>query len=119
FAVWVFVRVVLDRAPVAGGMGRLISGVAVALLAAACLLLPMICYTYAFPAQVLQRSLTRTTSLETPLPQHVVSQFVDNVRGALLMFNWHGETNWFVCGDGRPMLDPVSAALFALGVGYL
>jgi len=119
FGVWIVLRVTLDRTPLAGGVARVAAGVATASLVAFLVAVPMLCYAYAFPGPFFHRSLTRTTSLEAPLRQPVLWQFLDNVRRALLMFNWRGETNWFVCGNGQPMLDPVTAALFALGLSYL
>lgn len=43
-------------------------------------------------------------------------QLGDNLRNALLMFNWRGDGSWFNGVPFQPQLDPLAGALLVLGV---
>ena len=80
---------------------------------------PMVRYMYDDPDMYWYRVLTRTTNLERTVETSKIEIFVNNVKRALLMFNWEGDSNWTVAVPLRPILDRVSGALFVLGAGYL
>lgn len=40
----------------------------------------------------------------------------ENMRNALLMFNWRGDGSWFNGVPFQPQLDPLAGALFVIGV---
>ena len=41
---------------------------------------------------------------------------LDNIRNALLMFNWKGDVAWINAAPNRPALDPVAGALLLVGL---
>ncbi|MCE2490265.1 MAG: glycosyltransferase family 39 protein [Anaerolineae bacterium] len=45
-----------------------------------------------------------------------LGQLLENIRNALLMFNWKGDFSWFNGAPGRPSLDPWTGALFLVGL---
>jgi len=81
--------------------------------------LPLLRYMYDEPRMYWYRVLTRTTDLERPVMESSLAIFVDNVKRALLMFNWNGDFAWTVSVPNKPVLDYVSAGLFVLGTAYL
>ena len=81
--------------------------------------LPLLRYMYDEPRMYWYRVLTRTTDLERAVQQNSLAIFVDNVKRALLMFNWNGDFAWTVSVPNKPVLDYVSAGLFVLGMAYL
>jgi len=80
---------------------------------------PMVRYMYDDPDMYWYRVLTRTTNLERTVETGQAEIFVNNVKRALLMFNWVGDSNWTVAVPLRPILDRVSGALFVLGAAYV
>lgn len=96
-----------------------LTGLSVLGVAAGLVALPLARYSAAHPDNVWYRALTRVGSLERPLPDDPLVIFMQNLRDALLMFNWRGDNAWFHNVGFAPALDQVTAALFALGVGYL
>ncbi len=46
----------------------------------------------------------------------VLGRLLENIRNALLMFNWKGDFSWFNGAPGRPTLDPWTGALFLVGL---
>lgn len=45
-----------------------------------------------------------------------IPQLGENVRNALLMFNWRGDGSWFNGVPFQPQLDPFAGALFVIGL---
>ena len=41
---------------------------------------------------------------------------LDNIRNALLMYNWKGDVLWFNAAPNRPAMDPLTATLFIAGL---
>ncbi len=41
----------------------------------------------------------------------------NNLRNALLMYNWKGDVAWISAAPNRPALDPLSGALLVVGIG--
>jgi hypothetical protein len=80
---------------------------------------PMVRYMYDEPKMYWYRVLTRTTDLERIVETGKIEVFVNNVKRALLMFNWEGDSAWTVAVPLRPILDRVSGALFVLGAAYV
>jgi hypothetical protein len=92
----------------------LLLGVA-ALLAA----MPLVRYAVDAPEIFLFRGVTRIASdALDAVPTNLFAVFLGNVRNAFLMFNWRGDVVWVNTIPGAPILDPVSGALFVLGVAY-
>jgi hypothetical protein len=81
--------------------------------------LPMFRYMYDEPRMLWYRVLTRTTDLERTVEQSAVQVFANNVKRALLMFNWEGDGAWTASVPSQPALDYVMGGLFVLGVAYL
>jgi 4-amino-4-deoxy-L-arabinose transferase-like glycosyltransferase len=81
--------------------------------------LPMLRYMYDEPRAFWYRALTRTTNLEVTVQRSSSQIFVDNVKRALLMFNWMGDDAWPESVPLRPALDYISGGLFILGVAFV
>ncbi|HNR96238.1 MAG TPA: glycosyltransferase family 39 protein [Anaerolineae bacterium] len=120
FLVIVFfgIKWLFDREP-GFSLRRLLGNLGTLVGTAALVYLPLIRYQYDEPRMYWYRVLTRTTDLERPVGQSSLSVFVDNVRRALLMFNWTGDAAWTASVPTRPILDYVSGGLFVLGTAYL
>ncbi|MGD2251742.1 MAG: glycosyltransferase family 39 protein [Anaerolineales bacterium] len=71
------------------------------------------------PSQFLNRTLTRLTDLERPLPGSPLPTFLTNVVRGLGMFNWDNGGIWAISITHRPALDWVTGALFVLGVAMV
>ena len=65
------------------------------------------------------RSLTRSTSLEHPLPGAPLKIFLSNTWNAMRMFGWDNGDVWTVSVPHHPALEVVSGALCYLGMGLL
>ena len=78
--------------------------------------LPLGKYALENPDMFSYRMMTRMTSLEKELPGPPLEVFFSNLKRAILMFNWDNGGVWVHSVVGRPALDVVSGALFALGV---
>ena len=63
-----------------------------------------------------QRSLTRLSDTERPLPGPIAQIFLGNVWNAVTMFFYHNGDVWVHSIPGRPAMDVISAALFFLGL---
>ena len=112
------IKLLLDREP-GFRLSRMFENLGTLLGTTALVYLPLIRYQYDEPRMYWYRVLTRTTNLERPVGQSSLHVFIDNVRRALLMFNWNGDFAWTVSVPNRPILDYVSGGLFVLGVAYL
>ena len=111
-------KATLDRGP-HFHLGRFISNVGLLVITSILVFLPMLRYMYDEPRMFWHRVLTRTTNLEIPIQQNKPLIFLDNVKRALLMFNWAGDTVFAFNVPLRPVLDHISAGLFVLGAAYV
>ena len=78
--------------------------------------LPLFRYALEYPVFFSQRSLSRLTSWENPLPDHVLLVFLQNTWNALVMPFWKSGTAWIISVPNRPSLDTITAAFFVLGL---
>jgi hypothetical protein len=81
--------------------------------------MPLARYAVEQPQMFLYRGISRmaSDSANAP-PPDLVGTFLGNVKNAVLMFNWRGDTVWVNNIAGERLLDPVSGALFFLGCVY-
>jgi 4-amino-4-deoxy-L-arabinose transferase-like glycosyltransferase len=77
--------------------------------------LPLLAYGLQHPGEVAYRSLTRLAETERAFPGPPLEIFFDNLKSALLMFNYDNGNVWVHSVSLRPALDVISAALFTLG----
>jgi len=78
--------------------------------------LPLLRYWLGHPDMFGYRAMTRLTSVESALPGPAWQIFLSNLYNALLMFNWDNGGIWVHSLPGRPALDVVTGALFAIGI---
>ena len=78
--------------------------------------LPLFRYALEYPMFFSQRSLSRLTSLENPLPDNVLLVFLKNTWNALVMPVWKSGTAWIISVPGRSSLDAITAGLYILGL---
>ena len=78
--------------------------------------MPLIRYSLESPQYFLERSLSRFTSSEVPLPDNLVLVFLSNTWKALIMPFWKSGTAWVISVPGAPALDTISAAFYLFGV---
>jgi hypothetical protein len=81
--------------------------------------LPLLRYTVKHPEVVAQRTVTRLTGAEQPLPGPPGEILVSNLWRGLTMFGWDDGEVWVLSVTHRPALDLVSAALFYSGLVLL
>ncbi len=86
-------------------------------LTTALVFLPLARYSYDDPEMFWYRAATRTG--EVTLSAETWSIFLDNIKNALLMFNYRGDGVVTNTIPFSPQLDLVTGALFLLGVVYL
>lgn len=77
--------------------------------------LPLFRYALEYPQFFTGRMLSRISSTEVPLPDHVFLVFLNNLWNAMIMPLWKSGTAWVISVTGRPSLDVFSAALYFLG----
>jgi hypothetical protein len=94
-------------------------GLALLVLMAVAVFLPLLRYWYDEPQMFNYRTLTRLGTVEQPLPGPAWQIFLSNLGKASVMFAWDNGEVWPVSVTHRPALDVVSAALFYLGVVLL
>ncbi|MPZ14265.1 MAG: hypothetical protein GEU73_07545 [Chloroflexi bacterium] len=87
--------------------------------AALLVFLPLGRFMVDHPQEFWFRALSRATDAERDLPANWVMTFLDNVKNALLMFNYRGDVVSVNTVPGSPTLDTVSGALFVLGAAYI
>ena len=84
---------------------------------AAIVFLPLARYAVDYPESFWERGLSRLVAgsgaVENPL-----TAFLGNLVAGALMFNWQGDVVWVNNVPLDPVLDPVTGALFVLGVAY-
>jgi 4-amino-4-deoxy-L-arabinose transferase-like glycosyltransferase len=78
--------------------------------------LPLFRYALEYPMFFSQRSLSRLTSLENPLPDNVLLVFLKNTWIALVMPVWKSGTAWIISVPERSSLDAITAGLYILGL---
>lgn len=81
--------------------------------------LPLGRYMQEFPQSFWFRALSRVGEVERPIPGNALVIFADNVKNAMLMFNYRGDQVAINTVPGSPVLDMISGALFVLGMTYL
>ena len=111
-------KVLVDREP-GFRLDRFAGGFVLLVVTSALVFLPLLRYMYEEPRMYWYRALTRTTDLEVKSARSDLAVFSDNVKRALLMFNYEGDDAWPESVPLRPALDYVSAALFILGAAYV
>jgi len=99
------------------GRRRFWANAALTLTLAALVFLPLGRYMLDNPRIFWYRVLSRVSDLERQLPANPTSVFFTNVADSLLAFNWQGDIGWVYLVQRLPFLDPLSGALFILGVG--
>ncbi len=104
--------------PVARGRRKQVfTWLAAAALIALAVFLPLLHAGLSYPEQFLERSLSRMTAAERPLPGSTAALVAGNLWSALKMFNWDSGRIWVVTLPGKPALDWVTGGLFLIGVG--
>jgi hypothetical protein len=78
--------------------------------------LPLLRYALEYPTFFAERSLSRITSAETPLPDNLLLVFLQNTWNALVMPFWKSGTAWIISVSGRSSLDTISASFYLLGL---
>jgi 4-amino-4-deoxy-L-arabinose transferase-like glycosyltransferase len=116
--VFCVVKLLVDRGP-GFRLGRFSANVVLLVVTSALVFLPMLRLMYDEPKMYWYRALTRTTGLEVSTPRDNGKVFADNVKRALLMFNYEGDDAWPESVPTRPALDYVSGGLFVLGAAHV
>ena len=116
--VFCLVKLLIDRGP-GFRFGQFAANVTLLVVTSALVFLPMLRYMYDDPKTYWYRALTRTTGLEVSTEHNDAKVFADNVKRALLMFNYEGDDAWPESVPTRPALDYVSGGLFLLGATYV
>lgn len=78
--------------------------------------LPLLSVATTMPATFLERTITRLTSSEQPLPGSPLKILIGNFWNAFKMFGWDNGEIWVISIPHRPALDWVTAALFHMGL---
>jgi hypothetical protein len=108
-----------DRPDAPARRGALLTDTALLFAIAGLVSLPLLSYALDQPYAFFFRGASRlaSDSLAAPL-RDLLPVLLDNVRRALLMFNWRGDVVWVNTIPGEPILDPLSGAFFVLGCAY-
>lgn len=80
---------------------------------------PLLRYWIAYPENFAYRSLTRLSSLESPLPGPAWQIFLSNMYNGLRMFNWDDGGDSTHSVTHRPALDLITGAFFLMGIVFL
>ncbi len=80
--------------------------------------LPTFRYSLDHPEVFWFRSLTRTTTTEVGEAFNPLARLATNLWNAALQFNYRGDDVWVNTVMFDPQLDPVTGALFVLGIVY-
>ncbi len=116
FVIVLTVVIYLAHRQLSGARRQVLTGLAVIIVVAFAVFLPLLRYTFEHPDNVAYRVLTRLGTLERPLPGAPGWVFLTNLDRALAMFAWNDGNSWVNSVALRPALDVVSGALFHLGV---
>ncbi len=95
----------------------LIRNGALCYLMTAVVFLPLARYMVDVPSSFWERSASRLVTDSTPGSSPALV-FLSNLKNAALMFNWQGDVVWVNHIPNAPFLDPLTGALFLLGVVY-
>jgi len=98
-----------------GNRQQAVLGLAVLALFSLLVFLPVLRYALENPATFFERTFTRLSDTERPLPGPACQIFLSNTWNALRMLNWDDGEIWVHSVPHRPALDVVSAALFLIG----
>jgi len=90
---------------------------ALSVVVAVVVFLPLGRYMVDYPESFWERSASRLTN-DGAMVAHPLIIFLGNLKNAALMFNWLGDVVWVNMVSLDPFLDPVTGALFVLGVAY-
>ena len=105
------------------GRGRVLlknwSNVLILVLVAVYVFIPLGRYAFEDPKTYFYRAATRITGLEVALPQDILMTLLTNVRKALLMFNYRGDSVFIANVPDLRELGFFSSALFVLGLAYV
>jgi hypothetical protein len=99
-----------------GSRKRIFLYMALMVLIALVIFLPLLRIWLENPIAFWYRALSRVGILERPLPGPAWRLFRDNLWNAMTMFGWNNGETWPVSVPYRPALDVVSAAFFYLGI---
>ncbi|MFQ5593799.1 MAG: ArnT family glycosyltransferase [Anaerolineae bacterium] len=88
-------------------------------LASLLVFLPLLRFMRDDPKAFWFRVLSRSSDVERQLPADTWHVFWGNVKSAMLMFNYQGDTVWVNTVPGEPVLNWVTGSLFVLGVAYV
>ena len=110
------VGVYLLHAQSKGNRKQAIMWLAILAVTSLIVFLPLLHYWVDNPASFGYRTLTRLSSVESPLPAPAWKIFLSNAWKALGMFNWDNGEIWVHSVPHRPALDVVTGALFLIGV---
>jgi 4-amino-4-deoxy-L-arabinose transferase-like glycosyltransferase len=80
--------------------------------------LPLICYVGQNPKAYIYRVATRTTAIEAPLPENLLSVWLGNAGRAAAMFNYQGDSIYLSNVPRLRQLGFVTAVFFVLGAVY-
>ena len=97
---------------------HLARGLALSFGVALLLLVPLIHYMLDDPSMFWMRAASRLVG-ESRGTSFAIADVAASVLKALLMFNWRGDVGWTIVAPLLPVLDPVTGALFALGLAWL
>ncbi|MFN8471931.1 MAG: glycosyltransferase family 39 protein [Anaerolineae bacterium] len=81
--------------------------------------LPTLRYSIDHPEFFWFRSLTRATTLESGQAFNPLANLMTNIWSAMLQFNYRGDVVWVNTVMWDPQLDPITGALFVLGIVYV
>ena len=113
----VLLKALLDQEGVRQiGWRRFWANAALILTLAALAFVPLGRYMLDNPDMFWYRVLTRASNLERQLPANPTLVFLSNVTNSLMAFNWRGDIGWVHLVQHYPFLDPITGALFVLGV---
>jgi hypothetical protein len=114
----VLLKDLLDREGVQRiGRRRFWTNAALIPILAMLVFMPLGRYMVDNPGMFWYRVLTRTSDLERQLSANPISVLFSNVVNSLLAFNWRGDVGWVHLVRRAPFLDPLTGALFLLGIG--
>lgn len=79
-------------------------------------LMPLFRYTVESPDKVFYRTASRLTALDKPIDGDPNTILIDNIKNAMLAFNYTRDEVWVANLVDRPALDPVLGGLLIVGV---
>ncbi len=81
-------------------------------------LMPLVRYMVDEPGEFWYRMITRLTDIEQTISANPLQVLAGNVFNVALMFNWRGDEVWPNSIPYDPALEPVTGALFLLGLVF-